>query len=353
MSQDPRQIIINDNLKDVLKSSDFNICNFEAPVLSKGEPIQKSGPSLCQSEQSPSFLIENGFNIFLLANNHLMDYGEEGANKTKDSFGSELSLGYGRGTDAFECKSIEVNGKRIGLLSLTQKEFGTTDYNSEIKGTAWIGSSVVPSIIENAKEQNDYVIVFPHAGLEHYDAPLPQWRQLYQNFIEKGADAVIASHPHVPQGWEYYQNKPIFYSLGNFYFEMEGKSKFWNKSICVRIMVGEELSYEVFNIAFDKKVIYCDETMKSHNDYLNQLLSNKALYEEYLNNVYKSVFPSYRYQMLRANHGVALLRSPIVSLKLIASALLNRENKIDLFNSFQCETHRWTIENCLKMMLYI
>lgn len=352
MSQDPRNIIINENLKEVLESSVYNICNFEAPVLSKGEPIQKSGPTLCQSEQSPSFLRENGFNVFLLANNHLMDYGEDGADKTLDSLGSEFCIGYGRGADAFKVKSVEVNGKKIGLLSLTQKEFGTTDYSSDTKGTAWIGSYIVPNIIEKAKTQNDFVIVFPHAGLEHFDAPLPQWRLLYQYFIEKGADAVVASHPHVPQGWEFYHNKPIFYSLGNFYFEKEGKSKFWNKSICVRIAVGEELTYDVLNIAFDKKMLYCEEMMKPHNDYLNQLLSNKALYEEYLIKVYKAVFPSYRYQMLRANHGIALLKNPIISLKLIASVFLKRENKTDLFNSFQCETHRWTIENCLKMMLY-
>lgn len=49
----------------------------------------------------------------------------------------------------------------------------------------------------------DYLIVFNHGGVEYMDVPLPEWRDVYRLWIEMGADAVIASHPHVPQGYEF------------------------------------------------------------------------------------------------------------------------------------------------------
>jgi poly-gamma-glutamate synthesis protein (capsule biosynthesis protein) len=57
--------------------------------------------------------------------------------------------------------------------------------------------------------------------------PLPELRTVYQEFVDLGADAVIASHPHVPQGWETYKGRPIYYSLGNFFFDkMKGPVSF-------------------------------------------------------------------------------------------------------------------------------
>jgi len=37
--------------------------------------------------------------------------------------------------------------------------------------------------------------------------------------VDAGADIIHGHHPHVLQKTEIYQNKPIFYSLGNFIFD--------------------------------------------------------------------------------------------------------------------------------------
>ena len=70
----------------------------------------------------------------------------------------------------------------------------------------------------NLKKEVDFIIFFAHAGLEHYDVPLVEWRERYKRLCDLGVEAVIATHPHVPQGYEKYNNKYIFYSLGNFNF---------------------------------------------------------------------------------------------------------------------------------------
>ena len=57
-----------------------------------------------------------------------------------------------------------------------------------------------------------------HWGIERDEKPQEYQRTLGRQLIDAGADLVIGSHPHVLQGIEYYQGKPIVYSLGNFIF---------------------------------------------------------------------------------------------------------------------------------------
>ena len=72
--------------------------------------------------------------------------------------------------------------------------------------------------IKEAKLVNDYVVVYVHWGVEREEFPKDYQRTLGRQYIDAGADLVVGSHPHVLQGIEYYQGKPIVYSLGNFVF---------------------------------------------------------------------------------------------------------------------------------------
>lgn len=211
----PQSIKIDSEVQRIFDKCDVKACNFEAPIVSNDSPIKKSGPSLCQSEQSPCFLEKLGFNAIQLSNNHLFDFGKEGYETTKKSFQSSLLIGAGVKDEAYQIKSIKVGELQIGLMSLTHYEFGTLGFDSTEKdyGCAWINHPLVnKKIIEN-RDKFDYLFILPHAGIEEIDAPLPEWRQRYKEFIDLGADGVIASHPHVPQGWEIYKDKPIFFGM--------------------------------------------------------------------------------------------------------------------------------------------
>ena len=65
------------------------------------------------------------------------------------------------------------------------------------------------------------IIVYPHWGKEgeYTRYPSPWQQKLARRWIDAGADAVVGGHSHVPQGFEYYKDKPIYYSLGNYDFE--------------------------------------------------------------------------------------------------------------------------------------
>ena len=65
----------------------------------------------------------------------------------------------------------------------------------------------------------DFVIALPHWGTEHSTILEPGQPESAHAYIDAGADAVIGAHPHILQGIEFYNGKPILYSLGNFWFD--------------------------------------------------------------------------------------------------------------------------------------
>jgi poly-gamma-glutamate synthesis protein (capsule biosynthesis protein) len=185
-ANNPNRIVIDKTVDYLFKTSDIAICNFEAPVRTEGVmPIKKSGPSLNQSADSPVFLKKAGFNVILLANNHIMDFGSEGLKATIDSFKDITTVGAGTAKEAFEVRYLDIKGHRIGLYSLVQHEFGVVENSDDTEcGAAWIGSLDVKNIIIEAKQNCDFLLIFPHAGVEHTAAQLPEWRNVYKHFID-------------------------------------------------------------------------------------------------------------------------------------------------------------------------
>lgn len=350
----PSIIKFDNEVGELLNEAEIKVCNFEAPISTKeARPAKKSGPSLSQSEKSPAFLKKNNFNVILLANNHIMDYGKEGCEATIKAFDGVITIGAGDAVEAFSVRVIETEGKKIGICSFVQKEFGVIESKSEKSyGAAWINSLDVPGIIREAKRRCDFLLVFPHAGVEHTAAPLPEWRKIYKHFIEWGADAIIASHPHCPQGWETYQGKPIYYSLGDFYFDELTYDDLWYKSIAVELTISETIEVKEHYLCFDDKTgeIKLDrsELMRDYVSYANLLLQNEAEYNKYIDKMCASRWKGIKYGLLRGVCGVSLQMRLIYILRLLGCMILGNKDEMYLLNALQCESHRWVIERYLR-----
>ena len=78
-------------------------------------------------------------------------------------------------------------------------------------------------VIEQASKECDYLIAYIHWGDEDTNDYNDLQQQLGREFLESGADIVVGGHPHVLQGMEYVDGKPIVYSLGDFWFNDETK----------------------------------------------------------------------------------------------------------------------------------
>ena len=357
------RLSLSGELQLLLNTSDYNVVNFEAPIRSEEKAMKKSGPNIWQNTDAPTWIEEHGFNVVSLANNHTMDYGREGAIATKDAFKSARIIGCGTWDEAYKLEVVtSSDGKRIGFLACTHCEFGTlTDkWRRDEFGAAWLSHPDVYNMIQNGGGKNvDCLIAIVHAGVEYMDVPLPEIRDVYRRMIDLGADAVIASHPHVPQGWEWYKGKPICYSLGNFCFSRLKKKEtpaHWYESLCCVLTVDKshEVSMEIKSVLYQPEVNYISENhsedFQKHLEYLNEVLRDDRTYMKVLNAGVKELFPHYKNQFTRGG----FIRNPFSQgfLKGIADGFLGRGffRHEHWLNNIQCESHRWAILRAMKLL---
>lgn len=297
-------ISISDGLKTIIQSCDLKLVNFEVPLKPENSNLPKqTRERFWQHDDSPSFLYNLGFNLFSLANNHMFDWGDEGYLKTKQRL-NEDSFGAGTYDEAYKVKIISVKGIKIGFLSLTFNAYKGVFYDCDDHnglGCAYINDLRVNHDIINAKKEVDYLFILAHDGIEYIDVPLPETIARYRDFIDYGADAVIGTHPHCPQGWEEYKGKPIFYSLGNFFFNSKQDSSYrawnrphWYEGRCVILYLSDKkIKYDVINTRnIDNTAIevdYSDES-KSHNENICQYIKDKNLYYSYLTPLLKQQY---------------------------------------------------------------
>lgn len=297
------RISVSDELKSLIQSCDLKVVNFEVPLKPGNAPLPpQKRERFFQNDDAPDFLRGLGFNLFSLANNHAFDWGDEGFRKTKTALG-DAAFGAGTYEEAYRPKVVEVNGMKIGFLGLSFAAYSgvfddVTDH--EGLGCAYINDLRVNHDIIKAKKEVDYLFVLPHDGIEYIDIPMPESIARYRDFIDYGADGVIAAHPHCPQGWEEYKGKPIFYSLGNFLFNSKegydyraNDRPYWYEGLCVVMTIADgKLTWEVVNTRNVDNVgivIDHDEARNRHNEILCRYLSDKDEYNAYLRKTCKGL----------------------------------------------------------------
>jgi poly-gamma-glutamate synthesis protein (capsule biosynthesis protein) len=92
--------------------------------------------------------------------------------------------------------------------------------------------------IRQRKKHGDFVMVIAHCGLEYIPYPPPYVVAAFRAMADAGADCVIGHHPHVPQGIEWRQGRPIAYSLGNFVFFQHTDLYYRKIGYCVRLKLA-------------------------------------------------------------------------------------------------------------------
>ena len=193
---------------------DLVLANLEGPICSEGLPVSnKVGVCL----HSAPFDIPCRW-TFALANNHLMDFREEGLRQTRLFLTKKGYAFAGAGDAEKEARKpmiLEEAGKRIAVFSCCERQFGVATPDSA--GVAAMGVWLYEAIRSiKSRGEADFVIVSCHAASEFCPWPSPQLRDFYHSLVDAGADVIHGHHAHVPQGWETYKDKPIFYGLGNF-----------------------------------------------------------------------------------------------------------------------------------------
>ena len=176
---------------------------------------------------------ENNNTIAALANNHVCDYGISGMQDTINTVKQAGMTPIGAGSDenAAHAPAVEeIGGRNITVFNyMDSNNFAEYDYsvmpyaNGSAPGYSAYNSQVAQKQIADARGNgSDFVVAYLHFGNEYSTSPNEDQIKIAHELIDYGADIVIGSHPHVTQGVEMYNGKPIFYSLGNCVFDMSG-----------------------------------------------------------------------------------------------------------------------------------
>ena len=208
-----------------MNDADVMWINNEFCYSNQGSPIPGKAYTFCAAPENVNILKELGVDIVGLANNHVYDFGPEAFADTLATLrGAEIAY-VGAGADIKEASApvyVDVDGYKIAYVAATRAEKNIkTPEATETSGGVFRCYDNTDYIekIKEAKANADYVIALPHWGTEHSTILATAQTDGAKEYIDAGADAVIGAHTHCLQGMDFYNGKPIIYSLGNFWFD--------------------------------------------------------------------------------------------------------------------------------------
>lgn len=353
--------ICDEALAATIAACDYAVCNFEAPIQGDGQPGPRSGPHLHQCADIMALLKSHGFDLLLLANNHIMDYGAKALEATlreADRHGFD-TLGAGMAVEAAYRPLVrDIKGVRIGMINACEAQLGVLDHNAEPgqAGYAWLNHPRLDRSVIELKRRCDFVVLFAHAGLEYQDIPQKEWRLRYRHLCDLGADVVAGAHPHVPQGMETYNDSLIFYSLGNFCFvNRTDPSARYNHAYAVRLGFekGQPVRFTpVFHHTENDVVRLSPETERIDLERLNALLGEG--YQRRYDEMSLALFDRY----LHRNLNYSLLALPCDgtlkgTLHELAATLLGKRRGVDkrvlAMHLLKNETYHYAARRALEL----
>jgi poly-gamma-glutamate capsule biosynthesis protein CapA/YwtB (metallophosphatase superfamily) len=206
-----------------LRSADITVGNLEGVLLDSGGTVKRcANPNVCYAFRMPEryakHLVDAGFDLVSVANNHSGDFGDAGRASTARAL-KAAGIGFAGFEGTAESYVLEKEGVRYGFVGFAPN-VGTVSLHDHQRAR---------ELIAEVRKKSDIVIVAMHIGAEG-----PKSARLTRNSetfvgenrgnpyqfarlaIDSGADIVFGHGPHVARAIDLYKGKFIAYSLGNF-----------------------------------------------------------------------------------------------------------------------------------------
>lgn len=218
-----------ENVAGLVGGADLAFINQET-LIAEGFEVSGSNLNFNSPPELGYTLVDMGFDIINLANNHILDKGMEGLSADLDFWDGMVEQHpdllvegvYRDSQDMENYRITERNGVRIGVLGYTEHTNGYSLYgDTELEIPYTSERELMERQIRALDEQTDCVIVSMHWGVEDTHVVTDEVRSLAQDLVEWGADVVVGTGPHTLQTMEYLTRSDgtqgfVFYSLGNF-----------------------------------------------------------------------------------------------------------------------------------------
>ena len=215
---------ISPELIEIMRRADVMCLNNEFTYSTNGSPLPNKAYTFRANPDRISVLHDMGVDMVTLANNHVYDYGKQALLDTLDTFDEAGIAYFGAGRnleEAMDAVYVTIDDKVIAFVgaSRAEKNKMTPQATETEPGILrCYDTTLFLESIRTADENADFVIAVVHWGTEYsYDLENVQLTT-GKEYLDAGADVIIGAHSHCLQGMEYYDGKPIVYSLGNYWF---------------------------------------------------------------------------------------------------------------------------------------
>lgn len=347
------------SIQTLLKNS-VAITNLECPLTLASDKTSKTGPCLKGHPSYSDVIASIGMNIISLANNHIYDFGESGLLDTienckrsgLDTIGAGENL-----SEAGNANYVSIGDSQIAFLAGAENEFGIADKDSS--GACPIDPLVDTKRVQEAKNNADIVIYIYHGGNEYFEYPNPWMKKYCRYLIEIGADAVICHHSHVMSGVEIYQESPIVYGTGNFYFPWPAsRPDSWYTGYLVRLNVFSRRIASIELLPYTQCINNSSTvsllTGNDKEDILGQIadISSNLSNEEYLKRKWESFCCDRKYAYISSVLQLSGIERRVYARtgKLLFAGK-RRKSLLRTLNTIRCESHRIALLESIQLEL--
>ena len=279
-------------VESIISKYDLKFCNQESTI--GGTALGISGyPSFNSPDEIGDEIVNLGFNLISLANNHALDKGMDAIKysnsywKTKDVITAGT---YSSMDERDNIKVYEKNGIKYAFLAYTtlSNKVPTNDYILNM-----YSASKAKKDIESVKDKVDVIIVSMHWGVEDSNTVSESQKQIAEYLSSLGVNVIIGHHPHVVQEVTYVGDTLVIYSLGNFI----------SNQLSIGINNGIGLMYGVDIVVEDNKVFFENEYKELILAYAENSTNFKVIPFSKLNNDLLNNYKSYETKYMNIVNG--------------------------------------------------
>ena len=237
-----------DSIAPALREADLAIAGMEFTMA--GEPYT-GYPAFSAPDAYADYIADCGIDVFLTANNHILDKGIKGLKRTIRTLDTLEARGRIRYTGIAAPEDtlrnplvVRVKDQSIAIINFT---YGTNCYPELDHHIVCFQDSTVFPMISAARERADFVLVCPHWGDEYVLTHNQKQEDWAVRLAQAGADAIIGAHPHVVQDAAKITTTdgrvvPVYYSLGNAVSNMSAPNTQDELMVTLRISEGKLVS---------------------------------------------------------------------------------------------------------------
>ena len=207
-----------ENISGRLKAADVAVANMEFTLA--GKPYT-GYPAFSAPDSYAEYVHECGVDVFLTANNHILDKGTRGLERTISVYRKMEDEGKirftGTSSDTKDNADrnpliVNVSGIRLALVNFT---YGTNLGGGDEKVAKMRKDEISQTLSRAREKMADFIIVLPHWGVEYNLHHSKSQEAMAEWLVSCGTDAIVGAHPHVVQDSAAISGVPVFYSLGN------------------------------------------------------------------------------------------------------------------------------------------